>query len=110
MGDIIEIRFSLGGKGEEMVSGVLQTFTNSWQGLRNPKMEKIMRDFREECQPIIDKYINKFSQENIEYCSMNGAFYEEFASMLLNARLQVMLDLPQEDVATLGKGNAKNEQ
>lgn len=92
-----------------MVSSSLQTFTNSWQGLRNPKMEKIMNEFREECQPVIDKYIKKFSKENIEYCSMNGAFYEEFAAMLLNVRLQVMLDLPQEDVAILGKGNAQNE-
>ncbi len=89
-----------------MVSNSLQTFTNSWQGLRNPKMDKIMSEFREECQPIIDKYINKFSRENVEYCSINGAFYEEFASMLLSARLQVLIDLPQEDLKILGDGKA----
>ena len=92
-----------------MVNNSLQTFTNSWQGLRNPKMEKIMNEFREECQPILDKYINKFSRENIEYCSMNGAFYEEFASMLINARLQFMLDLPNDDEVRkiLANGNCQ---
>lgn len=34
-----------------MVSNSLQTFTNSWQGLRNPKMEKIM-NFLERNVPI----------------------------------------------------------
>lgn len=86
-----------------MVSGSLQAFTNSWQEMRNPKMEEIKREFRDECQPVIDKYINIFSRENIEYYSLNGAFYEKFSPMLLNARLQAMLDLPQEDLKILGE-------
>ena len=89
-------------KGEKrMASNSLKTFTDSWCGLRNPEMDKIMNEFKEECQPIIDKYINIFARKNIEYCSINGALYEEFASMLLTARLQVMLDLPQENLVAL---------
>ena len=84
-----------------MVSNSLKTFTDSWRGLRNPEMDKIMNDFKDECQPIIDKYINIFARKNLEYCSINGALYEEFSNMLLTARLQVMLDLPQEDLVTL---------
>lgn len=84
-----------------MSKKALKTFTNSWRGLRNPEMEKIMNEFKEECQPIIDKYINRFARENLEYCSIKGTFYEEFSSMLLSARLQVMLDLSQEDIAAL---------
>lgn len=92
-----------------MIANSLQTFTNSWQGLRNPKMEKIMNEFKEECQPILNKYMNKFSRENIEYCSINGAFYEEFASMLLTARLQVILDFSENDEARkiLANGNCQ---
>lgn len=87
-----------------MESNSLKTFTNSWRGLRNPEMDKIMNEFKEECQPIIDKYIKIFVRKNLEYCSINGALYEEFSSMLLSARLQVMLDLLQEDIIELEAG------
>ena len=78
------------------MSNSLQTFTNSCHESCNPKMEKIMNEFKEEFQPILDKYMNKFSRENIEYCSINGAFYEEFAFMLLTAHIQARLDLSKE--------------
>lgn len=84
-----------------MSKKALKTYTNSWRGLCNPYMEQIMNEFKKECQPIIDKYINRFARENLEYCSINGALYEEFSSMLLSARLQVMLDLSKEDIDAL---------
>lgn len=80
----------------------LQTYTKSWRGEYNPKMNKIMKEFQEECQPILDKYMMKFARENIEYCSLNGALYEEFASMVLSARLQAMIDLPPDETSVLG--------
>lgn len=45
--------------------------------------------------------MNKFARENLEYCSINGVLYEEFSSMILSARLQVMLDLSEKDLASL---------
>lgn len=80
------------------MSNSLKTFTSSWRGLRDPEMDKIMNEFKEECQPIINKYINKFARENLEYCSVNGAFHEEFDSMLLSTRLQALLDLSEEGI------------
>lgn len=80
------------------MSDSLKTFTSSWRGARNPEMDKIMNKFKDECQPIVNKYINKFARENLEYCSINGALHEEFDSMILTARLQVLLDLSNEGI------------
>lgn len=80
------------------MSNSIKTFTNSWRGSRNPEMDKIMNEFKDECQPIINKYINIFASENLEYCSINGALHEEFESMILTARLQALLDLSKEGI------------
>lgn len=78
-----------------MENNSLKTFTCSWHGDYIPEMTKIMRKFRNECQPIINKYMNIFAKENLEYCSINGALYDVFGDMLLDARLQITQDLCQ---------------
>lgn len=86
------------GKEKKLISNSLKTFSSSWRGSHNVEMDKIMNEFKDECQPIIDKYINKFARGNLEYYSINGALHEEFESMILTARIQTLLDLAEEGI------------
>lgn len=77
----------------------LKTFTNdSLHGKRNSTMDKMMEKFKEECQPILNKFVKECVKNNIEYCSINGALYEELFSMILSARLQTAIDLSEEGI------------
>lgn len=89
-------------RGGNFLNNTLKTFSNSSvQGRSNSEMDILMNEFKEETQPILDKFVKKCVLKNIEYCSLNGALYEEFSSMILSARKQTMLDLSEEEKGTI---------